>query len=107
MHGGILMIGGGARAVQDRYPKITQRKHYWALMFAAFITGHHLAISAACISPSASGVSFSGGNNSWPSSRSRFCTVGSPSAFLIAPLSFKTTSRGVFLGAQNPRKFEM
>src|SRR5215510_6191969 len=78
--------------------------HHCALMFAALMIGHHFAISAACSIPSASGVSCSGGNSSWPRSPRRLRTVGSASALLAAALSFAITSRGVPFGAHSPRQ---
>jgi hypothetical protein len=71
------------------------------LMPAALMIGHHFSISALCSAPTASGVGWSRGKISWPSSASRDRTVGSASASTVAALSFQTASFGVRLGTQS------
>jgi len=75
-------------------------------MFAAFITGHHLAISAACISPSASGVSFRA--KTVPGEFAEPLLHGwIAECVLDSSVEFQDHVARRILGAQNPRKFEM
>src|SRR5450631_4715285 len=65
------------------------------LMPAALMIGHHFSFSALWCARSASGVCWSSGGISWPSSCSCLRTAGSASASRAAALSFMIASRGV------------
>src|SRR2546426_110927 len=71
-----------------------------ALMLAALMMGHHFSASAFWKAPSTSGVCWSRGGISGPSSASRVRTWGEASASTIAALSFAMIAFGVSFGTQ-------
>src|SRR6185437_430805 len=86
------------RATFSRQGEKGKSVPYCTFTLAALIIGHHLAISAFCQLPSASGVSWSFGGMSRPRSRNFCCTAGSAIASTAAALSLVTMSFGVPFG---------
>src|SRR5215468_4294288 len=75
---------------------------YSALILAALMIGHHFSASAFWNALSASGVCWSRGGISGPSSASRVRTCGEASASTIDALSFAMIGFGVSFGTQSP-----
>jgi len=91
----------GGRHHEARRQKVTALPGHSPLIFAALMMGHHFSMSAFCSAPSASGVCWSRGGISRPSSASRLRTFASAKASTTAALSFWMMSFGVPLGAKS------